>query len=171
MAYVTPGTVVAGDVVTASALNVIANDIIDLDARVKRAVPAASLVTAQTTISSTSFVDTGLSVSITPSATSSLVEVSFTLNVGATSSLVASINLVRGATNIAQGTNATMGGLILNNNIVPFSMVFIDSPATTSATTYKIQLKVNGGTVILNRRGDTDDVKPLSILTVREVPQ
>ena len=147
------------------------NDVIDLDARVKRAVPSASLVTAQTTISSTSFVDTGLSVSITPSATSSLVEVSFTLNVGATSSLVASINLVRGSTNIAQGTNATMGGLIANNNIVPFSMVFFDSPATTSATTYKVQLKVNSGTVILNRRGDTDDVKPLSILTVREIEQ
>ena len=171
MAYVTPGTVAAGDVATAAAWNVLTNDVIDLDARVKRAVPSASLVTAQTTISSTSFADTGLSVSITPSDTSSLVEVSFTLNVGATSSLVASINLVRGSTNIAQGTNATMGGLIANNNIVPFSMVFFDSPATTSATTYKVQLKVNSGTVILNRRGDTDDVKPLSILTVREIAQ
>jgi hypothetical protein len=39
--------------------------------------------------------------------------------------------------------------------IVNLSTSFLDSPATTSATTYKMQWRTRVGTIYLNRRGDT----------------
>jgi hypothetical protein len=48
------------------------------------------------------------------------------------------------------------------------SFNFLDSPATTSATTYKIQVKTNSGTVYLNRRLSTDTAST-STITVMEI--
>jgi hypothetical protein len=98
--------------------------------------------------SSTSYVDAGLSATITPSSASSkilaLVNVPDTHNNGSASLLY--LNLVRGSTqiiefvkhgdHIATGTSiVTYGG----------STSYLDSPNTTSATTYKVQFKVGNG--------------------------
>lgn len=92
----------------------------------------------QVSTASATYADVGLSVSITPSATSSkvLVVVFFNWYEASTQKLI--FNLVRTATEITQtvahGGNASdLGGSGF--------MMALDSPATTSATTYKVQFK------------------------------
>ena len=111
------------------------------------------VVTATTTTSTSStvsgYVDvTGLSVTITPtSATSKILITSmcqFTTVQGATTYSVGQIQLLRGATQMYSTLFGSYfsGGTppqYLVNYGTPF-MQWIDSPATTSATTYKIQM-------------------------------
>lgn len=125
---------------------------------------------------STSFTDiTGMSVSITPTANTSKVLVIAHVYVAAGSNNTHSVNLLRGSTNIAQPatgtTTATMNAQFdaaERDKIV--SIAYLDSPATTSATTYKLQSKSsNGGTVYVNRRGDSANVTSVSNITAIEV--
>jgi len=102
------------------------------------------------TTTSTSYVDvTGLSATITPSSSSStiLVLVTVTGN-GAPATNGACFSLVRGSTLIAAGNAAGsrtrgFGGLYVNDSgqTQTTSLNHLDSPATTSATTYKVQFK------------------------------
>ena len=128
------------------------------------------------TTTSTSFTDiTGLSVSITPtSATSNVfVTVTFALS-GSSSAALAVFNLVRNSTNISQPSTsptftATTGGYLTNfDNILPVSFTFLDSPATTSATTYKVQTRLNGATMYFNRR-ETNDCAFTATITAMEI--
>jgi hypothetical protein len=120
------------------------------------------------TTSSATFVDvTGLTVSITPKSTSSKIMVTVNMSVGANGSVDDTFyDLVRNSTSIFQSTgatsNATMayrfaydGASNQTYQIVNLSTSFLDSPATTSATTYKMQWRTRVGTIYLNRRGDT----------------
>jgi hypothetical protein len=54
-----------------------------------------------------------------------------------------------------------------NLNTVPIS--FIDSPSTTSATTYKINMKVDGSTLYINRIGYDNSMAGTSVLTLIEI--
>lgn len=125
--------------------------------------------------SSTSFVDiTGMSVSITPSSTSSKVLVFASLNFGASGSVDVTAILLRGATEIGSGAGGTnnasfIGQVPSNTLLVSASNAFLDSPNTTSATTYKVQMKVNSGTGYLNRRGNDTFYVISSTITVMEV--
>jgi len=127
------------------------------------------------TTTSLSFGDiTGLSVSITPTSATSKILVLLTLGGVANNPNAVQINLVRNSTNIAQpdsGSNkATMnpfpGGGNLSFNT---SINFLDSPATTSATTYKVQWKVDGATGYLNRHLSGLDYNSVSTITVMEI--
>lgn len=108
-----------------------------------------------TAIASTTFTDTGLTASITPSASNSkvLVLVSQPAVIGYStgSSVGGSAQIVRGATAVfVQSANkdslyftiqvSGQSDLQLGQNI---SMIYLDSPATTSATTYKTQAAVS----------------------------
>ena len=141
------------------------------------------------TTTSTSYTDiTGLSASITPSSSSSKVYVIVHVNSAATTRY-ASFRLVRGSTNIAVGTDITgsqeavtftagsntsnsYDNLILRNQ----SMAILDTPSTTSATTYKLQGRINYGTgdLYVNRQPYTDTtstyvVRAASTITLYEV--
>jgi hypothetical protein len=99
-------------------------------------------VSTNTTSSSTSFVDVSLSASITPSLSSSkvLVLVSAVAYAQGSSGFVRmDTRLVRGSTEIAKQEPGVgqIGGSIQG----AISYSFLDSPSTTSATTYKIQAK------------------------------
>lgn len=116
------------------------------------------------TTSSTSYVDvTGLSVSITPtSASNKVFIIATTTGSGSAGTNIAYLQLVRDSTALALGdaagsrSQATGGFAALgtNNQSSP-SMSYLDSPATTSATTYKVQMRVHAGTGFLNR-SETD---------------
>jgi len=105
-----------------------------------------------------SFTDvTGMSQAITPSATSSKILVTvcghFT---NQTSNYQASFKLVRDSTAIFIGdsrgstTRSSSGGTQSNGNMENFSITFLDSPNTTSSTTYKLQgASETGGTLFL----------------------
>tara|TARA_R100001129_G_scaffold78687_1_gene53520 strand:+ start:869 stop:1468 length:600 start_codon:yes stop_codon:yes gene_type:complete len=129
---------------------------------------------------STTFTDTGLSATITPTSTSSKIFILATIyhsSLAATNT--ARFNIVRDSTNIAQpasGSGGNDGTTIMYLNIasmITFPMCFVDSPSTTSATTYKIQLgfdSPSGNTVhYLNRYFGADQYRGTSTLTLIEV--
>lgn len=127
----------------------------------------------------TSFTDiTGFSVSITPTLATSQVLVMVDANLGQGDNDT-TIRLLRGSTVIFAGTAAgtrPLGfGAAVDNigtNFFNVAGIFLDSPATTSATTYKVQMLVNAVTGYLNRNNrDTDGSDPrlASSITVIEV--
>lgn len=109
----------------------------------------------QYTTTSSSYQDTGLSASITPSASTSKVLVLASNNFGITRTgddAYYAFQVLRGATVIYQG-NANEGFAEANqsSNLRQFwntdSISYLDSPATTSSTTYKFTIRsVGGGT-------------------------
>ena len=129
---------------------------------------------------STTFTDTGLSATITPTSTSSKIFIMATIF---HSSLAATntgrFNIVRGSTNLAQpasGSSGNDGTTIMYLNVasmITFPMCFVDSPSTTSATTYKIQLGFDSPSVntvhYLNRYFGADQYRGTSSLTLMEV--
>jgi hypothetical protein len=106
--------------------------------------------TTGVTTSSTSYVDTGLTASITPTSSSSnilvIVQSAFFCATGGGSNNPAMFgNLVRGSTqlqeNFFQGYDQGGSGVEFTATVV---FNFLDSPATTSSTTYKTQVKRTG---------------------------
>ena len=102
-----------------------------------------------TLIASTSFTDTGLSCAITPSSASSKVLVLVNQGIGLSRGAAdadAYMQLVRGAT--AVYTFVSSYGLYVGSGAnsaqlyISGAMSYLDSPATTSSTTYKTQLRV-----------------------------
>ena len=134
-----------------------------------------SVKTDTASTASTSFTDiTDLSVSITPSSTSNKILIQLNLGSVAISPNAVIFNLVRGATTIAQpdsgsskGTlNIYPGGTIA---VFPGAMTWLDSPATTTATTYKVQWRVDASTAYLNRHAGNADYTCVSSITVMEI--
>jgi len=128
------------------------------------------------TTTSTSLVDvTGVSVSITPTSATSKVFVECSGVGGNTSGAnLIGFQLVRDSTAIGVGTggaNFNGTGLIYNTNNggTGFSLSFLDSPATTSATTYKLQAEVNGSTGVIGRIAVNDNFRVITTITVMEV--
>jgi len=135
------------------------------------------------TTTSTSFTAvTGLSVTITPSSASSKILVSVYGGFGADpSSNPAFFRLTRGGTAI--GVGDAEGSRVRSlfprlasqstNYAAVFAGEFSDSPATTSATTYALEVAVPAGTVAINRSlTDTDSAafaRGVSTITVMEV--
>tara|TARA_R100001591_G_scaffold77843_1_gene85286 strand:- start:1988 stop:2515 length:528 start_codon:yes stop_codon:yes gene_type:complete len=124
--------------------------------------------------SATSFTDiTGLSVAITPSSSSSKILVCVHFMSAATGSNSPRFNLVRDSTNIAQPSGSVPSSLHLNtgSNIDGRmgSIVFLDSPSTTSETTYKLQGLTDGNSFVINRRGDSANKTSISTITVMEI--
>jgi len=137
------------------------------------------------TVSATLVDVTGLSVSITPSSSSSKILVLFDVANAANSSSANLTGLLRNST-IIYGGDVVAGrpnGLGQNYNGLDYSVYrttgcYLDSPATTSAVTYKIQMAASGGAVAvyLNRtyadRAATNyDIRTASSITVMEIAQ
>lgn len=103
------------------------------------------------TTSSNTFVDvTGLSVTITPTSTSSKILVTANLSLGSNSagSGAPQVLLLRGSTGLRLGdvagsrTQVSSGASVFaSNTIAGCDITYLDSPASTSAQTYKIQLR------------------------------
>lgn len=103
----------------------------------------------------TSYTDvTGLSVSITPTSASNKILIFMTLTAGSdTATVFLTFRLMRGATPIDIGdaagsrTQSTGAAGRVNDVSDTYSInaVYLDAPATTSATTYKVQMFNNNG--------------------------
>jgi hypothetical protein len=104
----------------------------------------------ETTVSTTSYTDTGLSATITPTSASSKILVLTCQAARASGSGIEEtglvIRLVRGSTAIFNDSNSNMNLRLQINNITATMGItsylnynYLDSPATTSATTYKTQ--------------------------------
>ena len=127
--------------------------------------------------SSSSLVDiTGFSAAITPSSTSSKVLIYVCGGVSSgTGGHNVLLSLLRGSTEIGQGTgggtsnNFMMTNMAANSDVILFGHHFLDSPSTTSSTTYMMQMASTSGTAQLNRRADTDARTMSSSITLMEV--
>jgi hypothetical protein len=129
---------------------------------------------------STAFVDvTGVSVSITPTSASNKVLI-FVDGITSSSDGTGNtwrLNLNRDSTAIAQST----GSGATNQTLSPFTnsttaadvfaIHFLDSPATTSAITYKLQIANGGGvgTIYIGRQALNDNRRSVTSITVMEV--
>jgi hypothetical protein len=103
-----------------------------------------------TSTTSTSPVDLGLTASITPSSTSSKILAFVSINGierGSTSP-IARFRLLRNSSEIFNFENAIFAGSS-TTGYSNTSTSYLDSPATTSATTYKVQWNISNGSGIL----------------------
>jgi len=148
----------------------------------KAALPTGSVLQVVNTFkndtfssSSQSFIDiTGLSVSITPTSSSSKILVLVQFLSAATGANSPRYNLVRDSTNIAQPSGGTAPSSVQLNTASSSTslqgcIIFLDSPATTSSTTYKLQGRTDGNSFVINRRGDNADATSVSSITVMEI--
>jgi hypothetical protein len=158
----------------------------------KWAAAAGKIINVVTTAKSDTFTTTsdtltditGLSVSITPTAASSTILIIATISgMGTVATNTGFLQLVRGSTSIAQGDTA--GSRARATAVIPVGsltgtqfgtpVMFVDSPSTTSSTTYKFQVRrnVNSGTVFINRSEvDTDATslaRTISTITAIEI--
>ena len=108
--------------------------------------------TTTVTIASTTLTDTGITATITPTSTTSKILImiaSSSVQYRGSDSSYAGAKLLRGATNISDWFTGQWSGIAVTggNTEVTLkhnqSIVYLDSPATTSATTYKLQSAVS----------------------------
>ena len=137
--------------------------------------------TGTSTLSSSSFVDLGISVDITPASSSNKVLVIASLDVGGDGGGRGAIRLLRDTTDIlladADGsrTRASVAATNASNAYtVHPNITYLDSPSSTSALTYKIQGSIEGGnSMYLNRSltntDSADFYRGTSTLTVMEI--
>lgn len=124
-----------------------------------------SSVSATVSLTSTSLTDTGLSATITPSATTSNILIStfaqFGVPTTGSSGDDTFIHLLRGATSIGGAGNIDSNTFAMVNATGGeyesryLNILYLDSPSTTSATTYKLQFKNRNAAkqAYFNRRG------------------
>lgn len=107
-------------------------------------------VAVSATLSSTSFVDTGVTATITPSSTTSKILVitqhGWTHYQSGNVPITFYLNVLRGSTSIGSKT-ATQGGAASSTNyfygMLDGTLHVLDNPATTSAVTYKTQVRAS----------------------------
>jgi hypothetical protein len=145
------------------------------------AAPAAGgkllqVISASTTTNfnnnTTTYGDTGLTATITPSAATSKVMVivsqSYFFNANATDAYC-KVKLVRGATDIV--TNTYFGyvsatGATAVGNMGIGSITYLDSPSTTSATTYKTQAAAGGAGTNFSAQWATNMTSTITLMEI-----
>lgn len=119
----------------------------------------------QVTTGSTSFQTTGLSLSITPKFSTSKILAVMTANgyINPASNYMY-VTLYRGATNLGDATYG-FGSMYGNSGdrTGQVSCSYLDSPTTTSSTTYTVYFRASGGTAYYNIQST------LSTLTLMEI--
>jgi len=181
MAFTTPGTAVAGEVLTAAFWN---EQVRDNALAIRQAqVNVQSTVKTDTfTMATATFTDVpGLSVNITPSSESSKILVIVHALTGAQSGVTNLFGrLVRNSTTIGVGEGAGSRAQTTVFGAAPgttpmVSMTLLDSPNTTSTVTYKLQICAQTtATVSINRSVNDADAfasaRNISTITAIEVP-
>ena len=131
---------------------------------------------AFTTTSGTATDVTGLSVSITPTSATSTVLVLASIYCGSNVGSAVFFNLVRDSTSLSVSTagssyNSTVSQFLNNTELLTtIPLAFLDSPNTTSAAVYKIQMfTLSGLTGSVNRRVSDAVVGGSSSITVMEI--
>ena len=123
------------------------------------------------TVSTTSYTDISMSVAITPAATSSKILVIADLAATVynnSASCVGQAQIVRTSTALSAkrfGYYANDAGTD-NNWYAGVNMSYLDSPSTTSATTYKIQAKAYGATSVTTESGGANGTSTLTLMEI-----
>jgi len=140
------------------------------------ALPAGSVlqVVQATTVSSssttaTAFVTTGFSASITPKFSTSKIMVIVGGNIDTGSAaLQGDFNIFRGATALTVN-GFTMGYSISGRVQMPIHINYLDSPATTSSTTYTLYFGISSGSGTLIFNGSSGYGGQTATITLMEI--
>jgi hypothetical protein len=136
-----PASFVTGAVLTAAQQNGLRGAF-----RILQVVQGSATATVVST--SSTWVDTNLTATITPQSTSSLVLVVYSQNTfSSTATTGMGWRLVRGATTLDTIVDISFG--TGSGNLSHSTASFLDSPASTSALTYKTQMNLNTGAGIV----------------------
>ena len=144
----------------------------------------SSTKTGRQESSSATFADVSdMSVSITPTRSDSKIYIAVNTHVGGVTAAYIGFKVLRGSTVVTEGTHPTgnrtpvsFGGRIdadYDNYMMAFN--FLDSPSSTSSTTYKVQFAsiVSSRKVVVNGTGDDANqaytLSGTSTITVMEV--
>ena len=174
-----PASFTSGQVLTAAQMNNLRGAF-----RIMHVVSTAKTDTFTTT--NTAYTEiTGLTATITPRETTSKILVFVSVDAGSSADVLLAFRLMRGATAIGiadtagSRTLATMGRYLGTATTgggthTSVSNMFLDSPATTSATTYSVQVFQNAaGTITINRASTDGDgpgaFRAMSNITLMEV--
>ena len=140
-------------------------------------------------VSGSSFVDiSGLSQTITPKFSNSKIFVQINVSFSGNQNSYIAFKILRGSTEILKNTESdtgieVSGGGTINNSgnmnysVHKESMSGFDSPSTTSATTYKVQIspmRTSSATATVNRShtlSDDNQFRTASTITLMEIAQ
>ena len=154
-------------------IKIAAGKTLDLKSQGSVTMPTGSVIqvihgstSTEVTIATTTYTDTGLTITITPKSTSSKILISWNLQVflGVNGSGVG-VKLLRDTT--ALQTSATQYDMYCDEapgQRVKGGWSYLDSPATTSAITYKIQAgSYNSTANKINQASNTSDITIMEI--------
>lgn len=117
--------------------------------------------------SSSTFTDTGLSASITPQFSTSSILVIANIQGAKNGSTGLDLRVLRGVTSIVQFAKAAgYTGASDYNIIGSVSCSYLDTPATTSSTIYKVQMASNAN-ASLARINDNTQTSTLTLMEIR----
>lgn len=154
-----PASFVTGDVLTAAQMNNLRGAF-----RILQVVQSANDLTLRST-TSTTFADSALTLTITPQATTNKILCVYMVNGYVTASATGlGIRLVRGSTALVDDLDNGYGSA--SGNAFNTTLFHIDSPSTTSATTYKIQYNRNQGTGIAYMNASASPVSRLFAMEI-----
>ena len=126
----------------------------------------------QTTSSSSTFSDTGLTATITPTSASSKILVLVT-QAGCgkeTNNTYLQLRLLRDATVVSNfERSAGYTATITSNYFGSSSVCYLDSPATISATTYKTQMNSKANNALVLVQTTESGVNSMSTITLMEI--
>jgi len=125
----------------------------------------------------------GLSLSITPTAATSNILINASVHVGGSADAFSpALAIFRDSTKIGAGLESGIDNFGVYTSMRSFNLyesssqpiIFLDSPNTTSAITYKIRINNNGGStypayVNRSQNANTWNGNPLSVITLMEI--
>jgi len=102
---------------------------------------------SQDSTTGNTFIASNLSASITPSSTSSKILIQVSSVCTNTGNGQGNYTIYRGATNLSSSAQNTFNQYFSSSgySFVPITMVYLDSPSTTSSTTYAVYFKTSSG--------------------------
>ena len=166
---------------TGTAITIASGDVLQAPGHVIQVVSAEE--TAATTSTSSSAVNI-VSVNITPKFSSSKIYITASVHCSTASSARAAVGLYKGSNPVVQGDSSGSRtrayGQVQNSDTGIFSsvtMTYLDSPATTSETTYSAKMIPEGSstTFYINRSASDNDgssrFRGVSAITVMEIAQ
>jgi hypothetical protein len=132
----------------------------------------SATATSNNSTTSSTYVTTNHSVTITPSSSTSTIWINLSAVGGnITGTNIAAYTIYRGGSNIAPSSSAfvLMSPSQAATIYFPFAINYLDSPATTSATTYTVYMRSQNGSGTVQYGSNPNSVTPSNVLTVMEI--
>ena len=120
---------------------------------------------SETGTSSSSFVSTPITLSITPKSASSKIFVLVSTTTQMNSGNQPQATIYRNSTNIAGGSIPALfyGFSASSTSWISVNMSYLDSPATTASTTYTVYIKSASGTITVGNSGLSSTITLMEI--------